>query len=79
MLQSRGCAQIAGDFKGFPKFINFLFFELFVIEKMGFEWLCVFIEPSGTTKNDKIKRVIKIRSKDRLVSRTKNEKTVKLL
>ena len=48
VLQGRGCAQIAGNFKGFPKLINFLFFELFEIEKMGFEWQCVFIEPSGT-------------------------------
>ena len=47
MLQGRGCAQIAGNFKGFPKLINFLFFELFEIEKIGFEWQCVFIEPSG--------------------------------
>ena len=48
MLQGRGCAQIAGNFKGFLKLINFLFFELFEIEKIGFEWLCVFIEPSGS-------------------------------
>ena len=48
MLQGRGCAQIAGNFKGFPKLINFLFFELFEIEKIGFEWQCVFIEPSGS-------------------------------
>ena len=47
VLQGRGCAQIAGNFKGFLKLINFLFFELFEIEKIGFEWLCVFIEPSG--------------------------------
>ena len=46
--QGRGCAQIAGNFMGFPKLINFLFFKLFDIEKIGFEWLCVFIEPSGT-------------------------------
>ena len=49
VLQGRGCAQIAGNFKGFPKLINFLFFELFEIEKIGFEWLCVFIEPSGNS------------------------------
>ena len=48
MPQGCGCAQIAGNFKGFPKLIDFLFFELFEIEKMGFEWQCVFIEPSGT-------------------------------
>ena len=47
VLQGRGCAQIAGNFKGFLKLINFLFFELFEIEKIGFEWQCVFIEPSG--------------------------------
>ena len=47
VLQGRGCAQIAGNFKGFSKLINFLFFELFEIEKIGFEWQCVFIEPSG--------------------------------
>ena len=55
VLQGRGCAQIAGNFKGFPKLINFLFFKLFEIEKIRFEWLCVFIEPSGSrvqaTKN----------------------------
>ena len=47
MLQGRGCAQIAGNFKGFLKLIYFLFFKLFEIEKIGFEWQCVFIEPGG--------------------------------
>jgi len=48
VLQGRGCAQIAGNFKGFPMLINFLFLELFEIEQIGFEWQCVFIEPSGS-------------------------------
>ena len=34
---------------GFPKLTNFLFFELSEIEKIGFEWQWVFIEPSGTS------------------------------
>jgi len=37
VLQGRGCAQIAGNFKGFLKLINFLFFELFETEKKRFE------------------------------------------
>ena len=48
VLQGRSCAQIAGNFKGFSKLIYFLFFKLFKIEKIEFEWLCVFIEPCGT-------------------------------
>ena len=47
VLQGRGCAQSTGNFKGFPKLIIFLFFELFEIEKIGLEWRCVFIELSG--------------------------------
>ena len=47
-LQGRGCAQIAGNFKGYPKLINFLFLEFFEIEKIRFEWLCVFIKPFFT-------------------------------
>ena len=37
VLQGRGCAQIVGNFKGLAKLVNFLFFELFEIEKIGFE------------------------------------------
>ena len=51
VLQGRGCAQIAENFKGFLKLINFLFFELFDLEKIGFEWQCIFIEPSGKNKH----------------------------
>jgi len=54
--QGRGCAQTAGNFKGFLKLINFLFFELFKVGKICFERLCVFIEPSGTNHNAKQNR-----------------------
>ena len=69
MLQGRGFAQIARNFKVFPKLINFLFFELFKIEKVGFAWLCVFIEPSGTNILEQKRRYqlkdVQIKQKER--------------